>query len=290
MPTLVDWRAMICHSLDIPPEISDQDLGKAMEDASHQLKEISRLRAAARKQQGPPREQVIYSVECRNLGNKSKYYLDRPWVVDSGPYNAHLMASSPINNFDLYLERNKEIIFIVYRYYRCCHKPVIDAPETQGEVGLGIDASLLLQGEQIDLMAPELQAALGQIAEVALRGIPHPAFSKASAAQEDDRILYPYIWYFHRRAEIQEEFNKLPPAARRYVGRFRKYIENRMMEEWANVEELLESGRISAEYMEYLIVSKTPYLLIASGMPEWVAGWSVRSLGSLQMSRSQGKL
>lgn len=269
MPTLVDWRAMICHSLDVSPEISDQDLGQAMEDASHQLKEISRLRAAARKQQGPPREQVIYSVECRNLGNKRKYYLDQPWVVESGPYNAHLMASSPINNFELYLERNKEIIFLVYRDYRCCQEPVMDPPEAQGEVGLRIDASLLLQSEQISPIAPELQEALSQIADVALRGVPHPDFRRASPAKDDDKILHPYIWYFHRRAEIREEINKLPPAVRRYVGRFRKYIEGRMMEEWANVEELLEVGRISTKYMEYLIVSKPRHLLIACRMSDW---------------------
>lgn len=86
-----------------------------MDDVSQQLKEIGRLRAAARRLQGPPREQLIHRVECRNLGNKPKYYLGRPWIEERGPSKAHLMASSPINNFELYLERNKEIIFIVYR-------------------------------------------------------------------------------------------------------------------------------------------------------------------------------
>lgn len=270
MPTLVDWRAIICNSLTLSPDTSDKDLCKAMENVSTQLKEIRRLRAVARKQQGPPREQVIHRVECSNLANRSKYYLDQPWVVESGPCNAHLMASSPINNFELYLERNKEIIFIVYRDYRCCHRPVMDPPEAQGEVGRGIDASLLLQSEQISLIAPELKAALADIADVALQGIPHPAFERASAAQEGDAIRYPYIWYFHRRPEIQEEFDELPPTAELYVGCFRKYIEDRMTEEWANVEELLKKGRISAEYMEYLIVSRPHHLLIANDMLEWI--------------------
>lgn len=256
MPTLVDWRSMICHSLDISPETSDQDLGKAMDDVSQQLKEISRLRAAARKQQGPPREQVIYRVQCHNWPDDHKYYLDQPWVVESGPFNAHLRGSQPINNFELYLERNKEIIFLVYKDYRCCDGPVTNTPQVQGEIDLGIDASLLLHREQISLIAPELQAELARMAEVALQGIPHPDFVEASDDHEDKEILYPYVWYFHRRMEIHEEFNKLPPAARLYVDRFTEYIEGRMTKEWANVKRLLSAGEISSEYMEYLIVRK----------------------------------
>ena len=126
--------------------------------------------------------------------------------------------------------------------------------------GQTIDASVLLQREQISLIAPELQAALARMADVALREIPHPAFSRASDAAEHDEILYPYVWYFHGRLEIQEEIDQLPEESWLYVDRFRKYIEARMMDEWSNLEKLLEVGKISAKYMEYLFVSKPRHL------------------------------
>ncbi|KAL2284101.1 hypothetical protein FJTKL_09096 [Diaporthe vaccinii] len=248
MPTLVDWRAVICHCLEISPEISDHDLSKAMDEVSEKVKEIDRLRATARKRQGPPRAQIVHRVECRHWRSDHKYFLDQPWVVETGPFDAHLRGSQPINNFELYLERNKEIVFIVYKHYECCARQVTIPPREQGEIGLGIDASFLLQWEEIFLIAPELKEALVQIADVALEGIPHPDF------EESRKILHPYIWYFHRRTEIHAEIDKLPRATRLYVDCFRGYIESRMEEEWQSVESLMKKGNISAQYLKYLIV------------------------------------
>lgn len=256
MPTLVDWRALICHCLEISPEISDHDLSKAIEEVSEKVKEIDRLRAAAKKQQGPPRAQIVHRVECHKWRSDHKYFLDEPWVVESGPYDAHLRGSQPINNFELYLERNKEIVLIVYKDYECCDKPVKNPPRDQGEIGLGIDASFLLKGEEISLIAPELKEALAWIAEVALEGISHPDFNEANDDKKEAKILHPYIWYFHRRTEIHEEIDELPRATRLYVDCFSDYIESRMEDEWQSVKSLMKKGKISAQYMKYLIVSK----------------------------------
>lgn len=257
MPTLIDWRQIICDSLEISPEVSDQDLSKAMDEVSEKVKEIDRLRASARRQQGPPRAQIIHRVECRRSTNPDNCFLGQPWVVESGPFDAHLRASQPINNFELYLERNKEIIFIVYKDYECCDRPVKNPAQQQGEIGQGIDASSFLQREEIVLIAPELKEALLQIADVALKGIPYPGFDGDSDDEEDDEILYPYIWYFHRHKEIHDEIDKLSPATRLYVDCFSDYIESRMKEEWQNAKDLMGEGKISAQYMAYLMVSKS---------------------------------
>lgn len=228
-----------------------------MDEVSKKVKEIDRLRASTRRQQGPPRAQIVHRVECHKWKNRDNCFLGQPWVVESGPFDAHLRASQPINNFELYLERNKEIIFIVYKDYECCNRPLKNPKPEQGEIGLGIDASSLLQREEIFLIAPELKEALLQIADMALKGIPHPGFNGDSDDEEDDEILYPYLWYFHRRKEIYEEIAKSPPATRLYVDCFRDYIESRMEEEWQNVKNLITEGRISAQYMAYLMVSKS---------------------------------
>ncbi|KAG6354986.1 hypothetical protein INS49_004067 [Diaporthe citri] len=226
----------------------------AIDEVSEKVKEIDRLRATAKKQQGPPRAQIVHRVECHKWRSDHKYFLDEPWVVESGPFDAHLRGSQPINNFELYLERNKEIALIVYKDYQCCDKPVKNPPRNQGDIGLGIDASFLLKGEEISLIAPELREALAWIADVALEGIPHPDFNEANNDGEDDEILYPYIWYFHRRVEIHDEIDKLPQATRVYVDCFRDYVESRMEEEWQSVKSLMGEGKISAQYMKYLIV------------------------------------
>ncbi len=199
--------------------------------------------------QGPPRFQVIHTVHCRNSSAEDRLYLDQPWVVESGPYNAHLRGSQPINNFELYLERNKEIVFIVYKDYDCCGKSPLPLHRSKNEREFEVDASALLVREQTSIISRDLRLALGDLANTALQGIPHPDF------EDEGEISHPYIWYFHRRKEIAAATDGLQPEARRYLDVFHDYIQDRMMDEWNTVDKLLGEKKISAQYMDYLFVS-----------------------------------
>ncbi|KAJ0130193.1 Histone acetyltransferase GCN5 [Fusarium oxysporum f. sp. albedinis] len=97
------WRNEICRFLDVSPDALDKEL-KARYEAS----------------KGPLRYEIIHSVCCEQSKMEGRRYLNQPWVVESGPNNAHLRGSQPILNFKLFLERNKEVIFIIYKDYRCC--------------------------------------------------------------------------------------------------------------------------------------------------------------------------
>ncbi|KAM0437654.1 hypothetical protein ACHAPT_002018 [Fusarium lateritium] len=244
----ISWRGEICRLLGISPDVSDDKVFDAMGIASKKLKEIEQLRSRAKARQGPPRFQIIHSVRCENSRGEDKIYLDQPWVVESGPNDAHLRGSQPIHNFELYLERNKEIVFIVYKNYKCCERSRTARSRGRPETDIEVDASALLEREQISIISPALRSALVHLANTALRGMPHPDFG------EDEDINYPYIWWFHRRREIDEAMDKLRPeeAWPDLVGVFRGYILDQMMDEWEAVDRLLEKSNISAQYMNYL--------------------------------------
>lgn len=225
-----------------------------MEEASEKLREVDRLRSTAIEQYGPPRAQVIHTVRCHSPRAEEKRYLEPPWVVETGPYNAHLRGSQSINNFELYLERNKEVSFIVYKEYECCNGASGAYRQGKYQKDFEVDATAFLRGERIALIAPELKTALSEVASHSLEGMPHPVFVSTDDEDEDE-ILYPYIWYFHRRNEIHRAIDELPSPSCRYADCFRGYIQDRMTEEWETVLGLLGENRITAEYIDYLFVS-----------------------------------
>ncbi|KAF4984482.1 hypothetical protein FZEAL_330 [Fusarium zealandicum] len=200
----------------------------------------------------PPRYLPIFTIDwrirCANSKAEDKLYLDPPWVVESGPYDAHLRGSRAVQNLELYLERNKEVAFIIYKDYGCCGTPPLPRSNSQNTRDLGDDASALLKREQLAIISPELRAGLVGIASTALQDIPHPNF------EEDKEVSYPYAWWFHRRKEVDAAVSQVPSAARPYVELIRDYILSRMKKTWRPMDKLLSKGMISAQYVGYLFV------------------------------------
>lgn len=226
-----------------------------MVQASEKLKEVDRLRALAKTQQSPPRGQVIHTVRCHFSGIRS--YLDQPWVVETGN-RLHVRGGQSINNFELFLERNKEIAFIVYRQYDCCTRSVTPHRREQGGIGVEIDPSALLQREHIHILADELKTVLEAIFVTALQDVPCPDLDHVPnrvQADTGEEISHPYLWYYHGRTEIGQMIDGLPAATRRYAVPFRDYVQGRMSEDWTAVDALLREGMVTAAYIDYLFVS-----------------------------------
>ncbi|PTB53826.1 hypothetical protein M431DRAFT_6109 [Trichoderma harzianum CBS 226.95] len=247
----IDWRAEICRLVDVTTQVSDEDLFKAIERTSQNLKELDSLRSKVTKKLGPPRGQIIYSVRCHAARGRTWLYLEQPWAVEEGP-DVHLRGSKPINNFDLFLERNKEIAFIVYKDYECCGDLPPEINKSKIELGLDIDASTFVVGEQIQLISADLKLALRNLASEAFEGIPHPFLDE----KENPTIEHPYMFLFHRRKEAEEVTMKQSQDAQRHLDVFFKYIFSCMSEEWTTVDQFLAEKRISAKYIDYLFVSR----------------------------------
>ncbi|KAH7200987.1 hypothetical protein BKA60DRAFT_528147 [Fusarium oxysporum] len=243
------WRNEICRFLDISPDALDEEVFQAMGKAAKTLKEVEQMKARYEARRGPPRYEVIHSVRCEQSRMEGRLYLDQPWVVESGPNNAHLRGSQPILNFELFLERNKEVVFVVYKDYRCCGRQQNSRSKAHMEPGGQVEASSLLTAEHISIISPELSSAMVDFSETALAEFPHTDF------KEGEEMKHPYIWWFHRRKEINEVLGKheLSPWSL-MVNLVREYVLERMAEEWETVDELLARKKISLKYMDYLFI------------------------------------
>ncbi|KAL7911733.1 P-loop containing nucleoside triphosphate hydrolase protein [Trichoderma velutinum] len=246
---MIDWRAEICRLLDVSSQISDEDLFEAIELAAQNLKELESLKSIMTEKVAPPRCQIIHSVRCHAARSRSLLYLEQPWAVEEDT-NVHLRGSNTINNFDLFLERNKDIAFIVYKDYECCG----DLPPAfrKGKIdrGLEIDASAFIVGENIELISDDLKIALETLSSKAFQGMPHPFLKE----EEYPNIEYPYLFLFHRRKEVEELIAEQPPNAQTYLDVFFNYILSHMAEEWAIVDHSLTEKKIFAKYIHYLFV------------------------------------
>lgn len=263
------------------------------------MKEAEIVKEKSVTQRGPVRYQVIHRVSCAGginwtpgLGGRVMY-LEQPWTVQAGRRGAHLRGSQQVSNMELYLERNKDVGFIVFQDYACCG----GNPHSINRDRLGKEADIqvrsMLFAEHIDIVSDNLRSTLANLSYVAFRGIPHPDFGCVEDEEQeeeeeeeqdesndsdsdsdsdnesseydstDDRdVAYPYLWFYHRRQKISEALDHLEDIEKENLNLFCGYIRNRMSDEWAAVDKLISRGEISAEYMRYVYVSLPTKLIV----------------------------
>jgi hypothetical protein len=278
------WRNEICRLLEVSPDALDEEVFQAIGKASKILKEAEKMRALYEARQGPPRYQVIHSVRCEKSRTEGKLYLDQPWVVKTGLQNAHLRGSQPIPNFGLFLERNKEVVSIIYKNYRCCGISRAYQKKARHEDDELIEASSLLISEEISIISEDLKSAMVKFSDSVLKGFPHPEFEK------DEAMKYPYIWWFHRREEINGALERYKSSDWFPMVNFvREYMLERMTEEWEKVDNLLERKKISLQYMGYLFVSSSYHHAIVPTNLNSEANTSCQVPERIAISTNQGR-
>ncbi|KAF4453922.1 hypothetical protein F53441_3447 [Fusarium austroafricanum] len=255
--TTVDWRAELCRVLEQHHNVSNEDLLDELDGAFEELKESRRWRLQAKKADlnVPPRYQVLYRIRCDESGEGDvedyTIFEESPWVVESGRYNFHLRGGSAISNLDLYLEKNKNIAFLVYVDFVCCNEPPPEVAQRPSDHYHPIeeDALLLQTKESITVVSTHLHSELENLALSVLEDIPHPDFSDLASD-----ISFPYLWWFHRREQIDEAITEREVESRCDLPILQDYIVNRSQKNWTKVDNLTSRGLITLEYLDYIYI------------------------------------
>lgn len=244
----VDWKHEICISLGIPYDAPEKEVLDALSKASDTLREIEHLRKQASTKSGPPRFQIVHEIECRESRSDHGVFLDPPTVVNYGPHDAHVRSSSRITNMELFLERNKEVAFMVYRKYECCGKVPPDEKLLYQNDSDDMNVKALLLQEYIEIISPHLRKIMVDLGEN-IRDIPFPDLS------EEGAVMYsPYTWWFHRTGQIETFTSNMPPDFQEHISVFAGYLQDSLGNEWEIVRQLLSRDRITAEFIHYLFV------------------------------------
>jgi hypothetical protein len=247
MTTQIDWRETLCQFLGISSGTDDVELVETLQSAAEQNQpaQHSPSPSSSANPQAPQSSeyQIIYRLLCSaSQARVPGLYLEAPWVVNSGPYGAHLRASSEIALLELYLERHKDLRFIVYKDYNCCG-PQPPREETHS------DPASYLTGQSVCVVSEEFLAALDQLSEQALQDVDCPEFEMF------EELHWPYLWWYQGRRAIAATLPTMDPLLQTHVHPLQAYLEEVLGRTYGRVDSLLEEGKITAEYLSYLYVS-----------------------------------
>lgn len=254
-PMMIDWRRKICSFLNMPSTCTDDEIIEELEIKDKLLRESESLKRLACSNQGPPRVQIINRISCQ-VSDEQGLYLDEPWLVENGPYRAHLRCSRLVDNLELYLERNKDIVCIAYRDYECCGKPPPVPDPGHFE---------LLVRENVDIVSDELRAAWNHLVVAvnedagSLTNISRGTFDSEDENGRAQETQHPYLWWFQHRNRIERVKSYLSQESKNQVEAFQHYLKLYLGDEWAKVDSLIREGKITAKYLSYLFVSPSYY-------------------------------
>lgn len=279
--TKIDWRFEICHFLKLDENALDNEIIDELRKASIKMEEAERVKQQSAPYQGPLRCQIVHHVFCAT-NKKTELYMKEPWTVHTGPSRYHLRGSQQVSNIQLYLERNKDVSFLVHREYTCCVERNERMNQSRPERDRDTRLASMLDGEHIEVVSADLQSQLASLSDV-FQGIPHPEFEADETGEDEDddsdsfedefeyrgdkgkgnvEVSYPYLWFYHRRLDISEATDHLEKINRDHLDVFCGYIRTRMSDEWAAVDKLISKGEITTQYIGYVYVSLPTKLFI----------------------------
>ncbi|KAI0543546.1 hypothetical protein F4679DRAFT_577526 [Xylaria curta] len=189
-------------------------------------------------------------------------FFDPPeWVGSS--QNGTLRCSVPVENFDLYLEKNKHLSFIVYKTY------VIPEPERR--------STTLQPGD-----APRFQIdeSIKPITEGLIEGIRTLLESKDEYSelwqifQATKELNAPYLFVYHQRADWERLYGDIMQSSQEQLSMLWNYIIQNHGEEYATADRWIASGKITSKYIQYLF---KPGDILIERDGDFYLGWVAKS-------------
>lgn len=190
--------------------------------------------------QKPCRHQVIHRV--KHKGIMDQLYLDQPQQIRNGRHSRMGMAGNrPVSDLELYLAKNPEVIFIVYRDYT----PWLSKDEHFTNDDFEDTHHLKYSHESLVPVTKELSHAVSDFLKQ-LCGI--------TIEYKDNVTLWaPYVAVYHNRGHALESFLvSLRQRQREQFQLLLDYIISQCSGEWAMVDDLIKRRKITSECIAYL--------------------------------------
>ncbi|KAK1768244.1 hypothetical protein QBC33DRAFT_50082 [Phialemonium atrogriseum] len=241
--------------------------------------------ASESKHQLSYRHQVLYRIlENKCVDDKSRQgsdlkrrtvlspsFFDPPqWVGGQGKTGT-LRCQIPLQNFDLFLEKNKDISFFVYRTYVVPeisaqnHRQITRSGETEDIPDITIN-------ESIQPITDDLVHAINALLESREDyGDLHQEF------QQTSELRAPYLFIYHRRQEPDAVLGGLDSSAKEQMMLFWNYVMERYGDDYAAADALISQGKITSNYVKYLF---KPGDVIIQKSNDQHLGWIAKSWAS----------
>lgn len=245
-PNEVDWRARICDLVGAGSNIADHALLACL----GRFKDIlipaaTPVAAPLPEKPAKPSYKILHRVNCSRDDCK-KLYLDYPNPVGYGNRPNHLGAKEQVANFEVFIERNRALSFIIWKEYNCCtNRPVAVESGKEPEV---------LQ-ESLQILSADLREVLEVVKDSSDRKQLYPDF------QAEVELRNPHLWYFHELQTFTWNLDYLTQEYHDQLALFMESMQENKGQEFAAVNRQLEKKVISWRYLLYLFVPTTQLLI-----------------------------
>ena len=210
---------------------------------------VELLQKSVQSRPTPSRYQIIYrlqkSEDIKQENGKHRreqrtlLFFDHPdWVRGQGT-EKHIKSNLPLTNFELYLEKNKDISFIVYQTFS---ELGTDSTESDSTSHRPQPAK-----ETIKLVNKDLIGAI----EILLDSQPQYA-ELAGEFSKSLELPAPYLFIFHSRKSLEEFQDSLLAHAKAQLSSLLNYVTEKYADEYAAADSLLSQNKISPKFLRYL--------------------------------------
>ncbi|KAH8678493.1 P-loop containing nucleoside triphosphate hydrolase protein [Xylariales sp. PMI_506] len=130
------------------------------------------------------------------------------------------------------------------------------------------------------------ETALAEVSAVALHGTPHPSFKDQPSGCEE--IVHPYLWWYHRRSEIDATRGQLDRETKEHLDVFREYILSSLSKDWEAVRVLTARRKINPQLIEYIFSPGS--ILVSTRISDDIADMEAfTAMNWLSVQRTQGR-
>ncbi|KAK5271709.1 hypothetical protein LTR96_003536 [Exophiala xenobiotica] len=177
----------------------------------------------------------------------SSPYFDEPEWIQGQHDQRQLRCSLPVTNFELYLERNKDIAFIVYRDFHPAPPDIAGSSSIDRPVKNAGSVRPLPISETIQPIAQELIEAIETL--LSSRDEYSSLLQEYKVSPE---LQAPYLTVYHSRKDLHTIREGLSPEPQKQFDLLLQYVTDQYGENYAAADSLFSESKISSENVPYL--------------------------------------
>ena len=209
-------------------------------------------------EQVPSRYQILYRIQRKERIEHRKRpsiredryslpYFDHPEWVKGQENASRVQCSLPLRNFNLYLEKNKDVAFIVYRNF--------DADSTSSVTKQGITDATSGRPAHFLQHTSEIIRSVNRDLIEAIKNFLGSQEEYTELLREYSisyELPAPYLFIYHSRKSLEGFQSSLPLPAKAQLSLLLSYVTEQYADDYAAADSLLSQNKILPEYIRYL--------------------------------------
>jgi len=277
-PTNMSESSSQCASHSSTEDDENFDSEETDSDENHSdregklLKKVTKLKSANRelrnklsqkKSSLPSKWKVLYLVKCED-DNNDRVYLDRPFKSQLTGNEWHLRGRTQVNDTNIFIERNRDLAFIVYWEYLCdghsWSTPASKRKAARKRGSEGEGDEIKPENQKIHLLCSVLRDGILDLIESEAEYASYLKFN-----ENDETMPVPNTFWYHFKGQIGEFLSKIEPKQGKQLRLLSTYMENTFARKYEQADDLFERGLVTKQTLKYLFAPGEVILVVKGG-------------------------